>query len=101
MFREFGSYLKSVFKEGRLPIITIITILGITLFIFPQLGERLIQNEQIVRDIGVGILLLSLIFAHFSLYRKMSKDALFHIKDQLLLYQDKNLPNNAIELRYL
>ena len=101
MLRDFVSYLKAVFTEGHLPIFTMFTVLGITLFMFPQLAKWLIQNEQVVRNIGVGIFLLSFICAHFSLYRKADIASLPRMSDHLLLSPDKNLSNNALELRYL
>lgn len=101
MFRDFLSYLKSVFTEGHSPIFTMFTILGITLFMFPQLADWLIQDKRMVRNIGVGIFLLSFISAHFFLYRKaaIASLPLLRMSEHLLLSLDKNLPNNA-ELRY-
>lgn len=68
---DLGAYLKEVLWEGLQKLFTFFDILGIVLFFFPQLAERVFENKWLARRIGVIIFVASFLFANFILYRKL------------------------------
>ena len=72
--RDFGAYLNAVFVESQRRLFTAFDVVGIVLFLFPHLAERLTKDVSLVRITGAIIFLVSFVLANFTLYRKTARE---------------------------
>ncbi len=101
VLRDLASYLKALLAEGRTVIFTIFDVLGFTLFLFPQLGQRFTEDEALARVVGGSIVLVSFLLGNFTLYRKMASGVQVVGEDSFLLYPYQKQPYNNVEIRYI
>lgn len=67
------AFLSAVFVEGISKVFTLLDLLGVVLFVWPQLPER-IANQQLTRGIGGAIFMVSFVVANFIVYRKQRQE---------------------------
>jgi len=101
IFSDFWAYLKTVFVGGQQLVFSFFDVLGIVLFFFPNLAERLVRDETLTRRIGGGIFFLSFLMANFFLYRRLIQETSEIGENSLLMYPYANPPYNVAEMRYV
>jgi hypothetical protein len=104
LVKDFILYLKAVFLESRRWILTAFDILGIVLFLFPSLGESVLDSLLLARTIGGSIFFGSFLLANFTLHRKFLSDAdsSVTLSDRsLLLYRHDARPSSAVMMKYV
>jgi hypothetical protein len=93
-------YLKAIFVESRQWVLTLFDILGIVLFLLPNLSSTVISSAEFTRGIGISILVISFIAANLRVFRQLKLAIPFLDEDSLALYQYTSGPYNAIEMHY-
>jgi hypothetical protein len=88
---DFSNFLTVLFVEGKQKIFTLFALIGILLFLFPDLCDELVHNEVLTRIIGVGIFFISFILSNFIIYRKFAE--LNRKKASILLAEEDNFFN--------
>ena len=99
--RDLINYLKAMFAEGRRSVLTAFDIVGMVLFFFPKVTQKLFDDELSTRIIGGLIFCLSFVYANFLLYKKLSKPTELLNEKNLSLYPYRNPPYNAVEMKYV
>ena len=66
------AYLKAVFVETSRGVFTVFDVLGIALFLYPELASFLTNDESRVRIFGGLMFLCSFILANFLVYRQLA-----------------------------
>lgn len=100
MKNDLINYLKDLSDETQQRILLLFDILGIGLFLFPNIAEWLIKDVFLTRSIGLFIFILSFFIANFKIYRKLSFRIPQSDEDALQIYFHKNPPYNAAKLLY-
>lgn len=67
-------FLVAVFWESWQKTFTLFSILGIVIFFFPSVSEKLIEDEVLARTIGGLIFFFSFLFANYSIYLRSVND---------------------------
>lgn len=71
LFFDIISYLKDILIGSTNRIITIFDVIGIVLFLYPQLANKIVSNKLVIRILGISIFLLCFLIANFLTYRKL------------------------------
>jgi hypothetical protein len=61
-------YLKAVFFESWQKVFSFFDLLGVVLFLYPNLANKLAVDEVIIRSIGGGIFFVSFVLANYKVY---------------------------------
>lgn len=76
LFDDLFSYLKAVFIDTWQKIFTFFDLLGIGLFIYPEIAQEFTdERKSLIKATGALIVLLSFLIANFTVYRKLSIEA--------------------------
>lgn len=73
LINAFLNYLRAVFGETWLKVLTIFDILGLILFFRPELAAFLAIDVMLLRIVGGSVVLVSFVLANFSVYMKLSE----------------------------
>jgi hypothetical protein len=79
---SFGRYLRDIFVGTWQTVLVLFDLLGIVLFVHPQVAVGITNNETLVRIIGGLLFLSAFLIANFSLYDRLAAkpDAEFYIE---------------------
>ena len=72
--RNIFGYLKSVFIESWQLAFTFFDLIGIILFLYPNLADKLVKDDVITRLIGGGIFIASFLVANYKVYLDLCVD---------------------------
>lgn len=68
---DLASYLKTVFVESYRLFFTVFDVLGLVLFLYPNLAYNLTKDINTVRAFGGITCIISFLLAHFTVYRAL------------------------------